>query len=414
MNRIRVLAMLEARFLSGSAKAVLEFAKETSRQYPDLPRIELSVLTFVRGHDENALTKTVREIATPLDVVMERGRFDMSVISQLRASADNRQPDIIWSNSVKSHFLVRWAGLNRLRRWVAFHHGYTTTDIKMRLYNQLDSWSLRKADQVLTSSAAFVKQLVRKNIHPERIHVRHMPIRPFPPVSGTRKVELRRELGIDDRTRVLLSVGRLSREKGHVDLVRAVSRIRKIAGDMRFRLILVGEGPERPRIEKLRRNMELADVITLTGHQSDINPYYAIADVFLLPSLSEGCPNVLLEAMAAGVPVVATAVGGVPEIVTNGKDAILVEKHDGVGIALAAVELLRDEPLRDRLISNAREIVSRKSPEAYFRSIVSIFRRACTDGECRSSRSDVRKCGLETDKANSDPTHGERTSPRRN
>jgi glycosyltransferase involved in cell wall biosynthesis len=380
MDKICVLAMLEANSISGSAKAVLEFAKEATHGHSGLPEIDLSMLTFDRGQGENYLTKTIRDIGAPLDVIFERGRFDTNIIPQLRAVVENRRADIIWSNSVKSHFLVRWAGLNRSRRWVAFHHGYTTTDMKMHIYNQLDRWSLQAADRVLTSSAAFVEELVRMNVQPNHIYVQHMPIRPFAPVSQKQKSELRQRLGLDDRTHVLLSVGRLSREKGHADLVRAFPKMRELAGDSQLRLVLVGEGPERRRIEELCRSLNLRDVVTLVGQQDDINPYYGIADVFLLPSLSEGCPNVLLEAMAAGVPVVATAVGGVPEAATSGRDAILVKKHDLAALASATAGVLNDRQLRERLVSVAREIVSRKSPEAYFKSIASVFSQACANG----------------------------------
>ena len=380
MRKIRVLAMLEANSITGSAKAVLEFAKEAAQEHPGFPKIDLSILTFDRGQGENCLTNAIRDLGTPLDVVCERGRFDTNVIPQLRAAVENRRADIVWSNSVKSHFLVRWAGLNRSRGWVAFHHGYTSTDLKMSIYNQLDWWSLQSADQVLTSSAAFVEELARKKVWPSRIHVQHMPIRPFIPVSEKRKAELRRELGFDERTRVLLSVGRLSHEKGHADLIRAFPKMRELAGDSPLRLVLVGEGRERRRIEELCGDLNLTETITLAGQQDDINPYYGISDVFLLPSLSEGCPNVLLEAMAAGVPVVATAVGGILEVVTSGKDAILVKKCDPDDLASATAQVLRDKRFRDRLVSNAREIVSRKSPEGYFKSITSVFSQACGHG----------------------------------
>jgi len=251
----------------------------------------------------------------------------------------------------------------------------------MRIYNQLDWWSLRTANQVLTSSEAFVEELERKNVHPDHIHVQHMPICPFAPVSEQRKAELRRELGLDDQTHVLLCVGRLSIEKGHADLVRAFPKIRELAGDLPLRLVLVGEGPERPRLEKLCRSLSLANVVTLAGQRDDIKPYYSIADVFVLPSRSEGCPNVLLEAMAASVPVVATAVGGVPEVAINGRDIILVKKCDRDGLASATAHLLKDQQLRDHLVSYAREIVSRKSPGAYFRSVASVFSQACAHCE---------------------------------
>ena len=381
MHEIRVLAMVEANNISGSAKAVLEFAKEAARAHSGLPKIDLSVVTFDRGEGENCFTKAIRDSGTPLEIVVERRRFDTTVIPQLRSLLEKRRADIIWTNSVKSHFLVRWASLQHSRSWVAFHHGYTYPDAKMRIYNQMDRWSLPNADQVLTSSASFVGELEQRNIRRDRIHVQHMPIRCFAAVSENQKAELRQRLRLDDRTRVLLCVGRLSREKGHADLIHAFSKMRELAIDTPLRLILVGEGPERARIEQLCRNLNLSDYVSLVGQQNDTNPYYGIADVFLLPSHSEGCPNVLLEAMAAGVPVVATAVGGVPEVVTHGRDAILVKKYDPAGLASAAVDLLKNELLRDRLVSFAGEIIARKTPEAYFKSIVSIFNQACAHGD---------------------------------
>ena len=376
MHTIRVLAMVEAHSISGSAKAVLEFAKEAIRGQTALPRVDLSIMTFSRGPVENSFTAAIRNTGVPLDIVSESGRFDTGVIPQLRALVENRPTDLVWSNGVKSHFLVRWTGLNRSRGWVAFHHGYTTTDMKMRIYNRLDGWSLKAADAVLTSSCAFVKELERKSVHSSRIHVQHMPIRPFAPVPEARISALRRQLGLDSRTKVVLSVGRLSREKGHADLIRAFPGVRELLGSVPVRLVLVGEGPERSRIEELCRSLCLTNAVTLAGQQDDPNPYYAIADVFALPSHSEGSPNVLLEAMAAGIPVVATAVGGVPELVSNGRDALLVNKHDRAGLASAVAQLILDHALSDRLVSLARQIVLRKTPEAYFQSIVSVFNGA--------------------------------------
>ncbi|MBZ5662466.1 MAG: glycosyltransferase [Acidobacteriia bacterium] len=379
MKAIRVMALLEASTVSGSAKAVLEFAREAARAHAGLPQIELSIATFDRGQGENPLARAIRETGAPHDVLFERRRFDTRVIGQLRAAAENRRADLVWSNSVKSHFLVRQAGLNRIRRWAAFHHGYTATDLKMRLYNQFDRWSLPAADQVLTSSAAFVQEIERQNVRPGRIHVQHMPIRPFAPVAERKKTELRRQLRLEDGARVLLCVGRMSREKGHADLILALPLLREQAGSQPLRLLLVGEGPERVRIEELCRRLELTEMVTLAGQQDDVNPYYAIADVFVLPSRSEGCSNALLEAMAAGVPVVAADAGGISEVVTNGENGLLVKKNSAEELASAAARLLEDGELRRRLISSAREIVSRKTPDAFFQGIASVFQRACAN-----------------------------------
>jgi glycosyltransferase involved in cell wall biosynthesis/acetyltransferase-like isoleucine patch superfamily enzyme len=345
ITNIRILAMLEASYVSGSAKAVLEFYREARRQSPGQPEIEPSIVMFSRGQDVNSLAEPVRAAGIPLEIIAERGRFDRGVVPQLQAVIKKLRPAIIWSNSVKSHFLVRFAGLNRSSKWVAFHHGYTTTHATMRLYNHLDRWSLPAANRVVTVCHPFARELQARHVRAERIRVQQMPIRPFPAIPPDVTLGLRRQLGISDSTPVILSVGRLSQEKGHVDLLRAFSLVR----DRRPtpRLIIVGEGPERRAIERLCSELELAGVVTLAGHQDDVQPYYALADLFVLPSHSEGSPNVLLEAMAAGVPVVATAVGGVPEIVTDGSDALLVEKRNPEALAATITRLLDDDELRE-------------------------------------------------------------------
>jgi glycosyltransferase involved in cell wall biosynthesis len=388
MREIRVLAMLEAHSVSGSAKAVLEFAKEAAHGHPGLPKIGLSILTFDRGQGANSLTRAVRDIGAPLDIVFERRRFDSNVIPQLRAAVKNRRADVIWSNSVKSHFLVRLAGLNRSCRWVAFHHGYTTTDIKMRIYNRLDLWSLRAADRVLTVCRPFAEQLQRRGVQPNRIQIQHMPIRPFPAVSSEEIREVRNKLDLDSASRLLLSIGRLSKEKGHVDLVRAFARLREQKSLGSLRLALVGEGPERERIMKLCHQFGLEKVVTLTGHLDNVAPYYAIANLFVLPSHTEGSPNVLIEAMAAGVPVVATSVGGVPELARHERDAILTPKRNVPALAAGIARVLGDDSLHRRLKSAGLEILSRNTPREYYRSVV----LALDEGACERQSA----CGTET------------------
>lgn len=379
MKTIRVLALLEASTVSGTAKAVLEFSREAARGHSGLPDIELSIATFQRGRGDHPLARAIRETGAGHEILAERRRFDTRVLGQLRAAAEKHRADLVWSNSVKSHFLVRRAELHRAHRWTAFHHGYTTTDLKMRLYNQVDRWSLPAADRVLTSSAAFIKEIERKNVQRARIHVQHMPIRAAAPVSERKKSELRRELRIAEGTRVLLCVGRLSQEKGHADMIRALHLLRRQAPHLPCRLVLVGDGAERHEIERLSRKLHLADLVTLAGQQCDVNPYYAIANVFVLPSRSEGCPNALLEAMAAGVAVVAADAGGVSEIVTHGDTAMLARKNRPAELAAAIQTLIEDGALRRRLVAAARGVVARNTPEAFFRGIISVFQEACGD-----------------------------------
>lgn len=374
---IRVMAMLEALSITGSAKAVLEFARQAACRPTGFPVIELSILSFRRdpARVQPVLSEAIRKLGVPWVAVEERGRFDCSVMSQLRGFQQQYSPDVVWSNSVKSHFLVRLARLPEHCGWMAFHHGYTATDLKMRLYNQLDRWSLPQADCVLTVCRPFAAQLRARGVAKENIRVRHMPLLPAPPVESSRVAALRHRLGLGIEEKIVLAVGRLSKEKGHQDLLRAFARVRANRAQT-MRLILVGEGPERENLVRLARKLGLGQSCILAGYQDDVRPFYEIAHLFVLPSHSEGSPNVLLEAISAGIPIVATAVGGVPEIVENGRSALLAPESDVDAMAMAISRLLEETPLRGELTTAARAVLTRHTPLSYFRGVAGALETA--------------------------------------
>jgi glycosyltransferase involved in cell wall biosynthesis len=117
-------------------------------------------------------------------------------------------------------------------------------------------------------------------------------------------------------------------------------------------------------------------MVSLAGYQDDVAAYYSIANTFVLPSHSEGCPNVLLEAMAAGLPVIATLVGGVPEFVNDHEDALLVHARQPEALARSIVRVLESEPLRERLAAAAVDVVRRHRPADYLRKLTGCFEQA--------------------------------------
>jgi glycosyltransferase involved in cell wall biosynthesis len=273
---------------------------------------------------------------------------------------------------------VRKAGIHRTLPWIAFHHGYTAPDLRARLYNQLDRWSLRAARQVLTVSGPFREELIRKGVAPQRIAVVHNAIDPAwgasyrDPASAA---ALRAKLGIAPGAKVILLVGRFSSEKDHLTLLTAVANLHDSRRVPQAHLVLVGDGPERSRIEQAIGALRLQGAVTLTGQVPSAEPYYGIADVAVLSSLTEGSPNALLEAMAAGVAVVATRVGGIPEIVSDGESALLIAPGDREGMARALERIFTERELRANLVREARRIVhSRHTPEVRIRRLLELYR----------------------------------------
>ncbi len=381
--QMKILSIVEATTINAVAKNVLEFyrsADELQQTAADFPIIEGSLVTFERRADgsgpANVFVSAAREQGLNVEIIPERRRFDLRVLPALRGVAERQRPDLVVSHSVKSHFLVSRSHIWRNIPWVAFHHGYTTTDRKMRVYNLLDRWSLPVADRLVTVCEVFAKELARKTGVPlEKISVQHNSIRARPRTSPTDAQALRLKLEIDRGDSVLLAVGRLSKEKAHVDLLAAFARLRETAPELKYKLVIVGDGPERATLEAAALSKGVASDVIFTGQQSDVDPYYAAADVFVLPSHSEGSPNVLLEAMAANLPIVATAVGGVPEMVKNNESALLVPERDPNAMAAAIKRVLSEQDLALRLTTNAAALVaSRYTPGEYVRSLVEIYR----------------------------------------
>lgn len=190
----------------------------------------------------------------------------------------------------------RYRGLPRLRFWI--------------MHKLLTRWALRRSDVVLTLGESLRRDLIAHGIRPERIHI--LPVlvdqRRFEP-RGNERDEARKRLGIENTKKVVLFVGRLSHAKGCDLLETIIGEVLKRSSEFVF--LLVGEGPERGRFlgfdQKQVRLLGNAPWEAMPG-------LYPAADLLVLPSRNEGVPNVLLEAMAANVPVVATPVGDIPSL----------------------------------------------------------------------------------------------------
>ncbi|MEO8078083.1 MAG: glycosyltransferase [Acidobacteriota bacterium] len=351
---LRVLALLEATHVTGIVRNVFEYARMARHGIGGVP-VAVRIALIRRGDEgrwrEDAVLETAAALQIPVEVIVERHRYDQQVVGRLRALIDHRSPHIIETHHVKSHCLLALSGAWRDHCWVGFHHGYTQTDLKVRAYNHVDRWSLRRAAHVVTTNQPFVHMLAAQGVARARISVLHNGVRE-PAIREGAIALTRRALGVSGAERVVLAVGRLSREKGHAYLIRAAALWRADAC-----LVIVGEGPERRDLEQLARSLGLGRPVIFTGASGDVAPFYGLADVLVLPSLSEGSPNVLLEAMACGLPIVATTVGGVPEIAEHGVTAVLGPACKAAFLASGVDRLLSDRELAARLGAAARRLV---------------------------------------------------------
>ena len=191
--------------------------------------------------------------------------------------------------------------------------------------------------------------------------------------AGLSREKARRELQIDIDDRIMLFVGGLRSVKGVEFLIQAMSIVGRHYS--KVKLLIVGDGKERQSLESLTRKLDLERLVNFIGGTSHKNilGYMAASDVFVLPSLSEGFPNVLLEAMAVGLPIVATNVRGIPEIIKDGENGFLVDPKDAEGIAEKVLQFLANDDLRQRISRNNKERVKGYSWESAIEKLEEVY-----------------------------------------
>ena len=257
-------------------------------------------------------------------------------------------------------------------------HGFIGTDSNLKLYNRLDVLALRLCDTVIAVSDDIKEELERKGVKASRIEVIPNAVKDSFNRSELLKQreKKREELSITTNDFLAGYVGRLSEEKGLVYLFGAISQLSD-AGDT-VKLLIVGDGPERAALQQKAVAMGIDGLIHFAGFRSDIENWLPAIDAFILPSLTEGTPLALLEAMAMEVPVIASSVGGVPRVVADGVNGLLVSPGDIQAIS-ESIKLLNDNAgLRRQLGLEGRDTISAKYGVDRWRyKIENCYIRAC-------------------------------------
>jgi len=278
------------------------------------------------------------------------------------------QPSLVQTHGYKATAVAYL--LRRLRYpwpWIGFFHGVTTANLKARCYHWVDRRLLGRADRVVVMSLAEASAFRHCG---NRVHtIYNAALAPPPP--GSPSEDDRRTGGRRLRRPIVGVVGRLSPEKG-VDLfLDACARLAR--GGLPFSVLVAGDGTERARLEDRCRRLGLEPRIRFLGQVDHVDTVYRQLDLLVLPSRSEGLPNTLLEALRRDLPVVATAVGAVPEIVGASPAAHLVQPGSAPALADAMARALAqgDSP---EAAAARQDVVSRLSLERRVEAHLDVYR----------------------------------------
>ena len=286
------------------------------------------------GRAPSAFARFLSEAGVAHCIVEDRGPVDWRVARQVQTVLERWQPSVVQTHSYKATAILY--ALRTLRTpwpWVGFYHGYTTEDFKARCYHWIDRQLLRTADRVVVMS----REQARAFRHcGSRVQVIDNAVLGRAP-AGNASEPLSLDVLDDGLPRPMLGVvGRLSPEKG-VDVFLDACALLARKG-IAFGAVIAGDGPERVRLQARSGRLDLESRVRFVGQVSNVDLLYKRLDLLVLPSRSEGLPNTLLEAFHADVPVVAAAVGAVPDVVGSSLAARLVSPGSPAALA-EAIEL---------------------------------------------------------------------------
>jgi glycosyltransferase involved in cell wall biosynthesis len=281
--------------------------------------------------------------------------------------------DVLLCHGYKANLVGRLAARKAGVPVVAVARGWTGQDFRVRCYDRLDRLFLHRFDRVVAVSEGMARAVRAAGVPAHKVRVIRNSARadafrdPDPAVR--RRME---KLFPRPGERLILSAHRLTPDKGTHVLIEAARQV--VTADPGARFAVCGDGASRPELERQVRDAGLAEVFVFAGFRTDLDEWMPNADLFVLPSFNEGLPNVVLEACACGVPVVATAVFGTPEVLHDGRNGFLVPAGDADALADRIARLLADPERRRAMGAAGRELVrERFTFEAQARAYQELF-----------------------------------------
>jgi glycosyltransferase involved in cell wall biosynthesis len=345
-NKISVLFIIKPERGAGAEMVLVEAA---ARLNPDRFQVIYGLLTPDSEH----------LIASPLDTIDFRlpglnGWVWLRFFFHLCWVIYRRRVDLLHVNSYVPGNYARLAGaLMQVPIIIDHWHGFTRFNGKRRLICRLLG---RFTDLSITVSQGVRDYLLKEcGLDPARVRVVHNGVDIAAIDAARPGPEVRRELGLPDGAPVIGLVGRLDHwGKGHRELFEAMALLKDRHP---CRALIVGGGRREDEVRQLAASLGLADAVHFLGQRRDVPDLLKAMDIFVLPSYSEGVSLALLEAMAAGLPVIASRVGGLPEVVTDGDNGLLIPPKDPEALAEALARLLANPALAKKMGENARRHV---------------------------------------------------------
>jgi glycosyltransferase involved in cell wall biosynthesis len=297
--------------------------------------------------DSHPFIVQLEVLGVPVTRVVVRARSYLREYRSLSALVARLQPGVVHTHGNRADVIGGAVARAHRVPTVSTVHGFTGVGKRNRLYERVQSLALRRADAVIAVSASLVQRLANEGVPRHKIHC--IPNGFAPLVDTLTRAAARHRLGLRTDALVAGWVGRLSREKGADVMLDALAE-----SDPRWHLSVIGEGDEFDDLRQKAATLGISNRVAWHGYIANAGSLLTAFDIFVLSSRTEGTPITLLEAMNAGVPIVATRVGGVPDVVSS-SHALLVPAEQPRMIAQGLAEVQREPSAATDRSARARE-----------------------------------------------------------
>lgn len=366
--KIRVLHVIAAPQFGGAEKLLLAIAEHLDRH-----RFEVRVAAFVDARGSaNAFWDEATRCGVALTAIPIAGPLDWRQMPALGAVFKNYRPDVVHSHGYKTNLLAgMFAAFYGVPQVIMVHGHLHASRLRTRFWERLNLLMMRRAARVIAVSAEIHDRLRQCGVAEQRLVVlQNVPC--LSPAALPERGDCCRLLGIAEHAPRIGFVGRLEPVKGALLFIEAAARVAECYPQAQF--LIAGDGSQRTALEQRARQLNCADNIIFLGFVHQPALVYRVLDLYVLSSLDEGIPLSLLEAMAAGVAVVATAVGGVPDVIENGVNGRLVAAADVDALAAAMCQALHHPDQSRRLAQQAQQTIrSRHNVDQWIAAIEQIY-----------------------------------------
>lgn len=374
MKKLRVLHFIESEGVYGAESVILNLSQQMQQQSSLIPVVGCIVSNI---DQDSALYNAAQKLGIEAIKIVISNRRLLTDIPRVAKQLQKLPIYLIHSHGYKpSVFGFIISKLAKIPIMATCHLWFDPSNgpLKMRVMIRLEKLFYRKFPIVVGVSQPIQDVLINSGLAREKTQLVRNGV-DFPEVNLTpvERDKLRKDLGIAEGEFCILNTGRLTKQKSQCTLISAAALLKQ--QKIPFKLLIVGEGELKTELQEQINTLGLNDCVSLLGFRNDIDKLLAISDIFALPSLDEGMPMSLLEAAAAKAPIITTAVGDIPKLITQDKTGVIIPTEAAEELMKAICRLIKDNAFAKQMAAKAFELMAENySSQAMYKSYAEIYK----------------------------------------